>query len=177
MFENINYLRAGNEKQNQAYKAITNLGIMESLREYHPTLCGTLPIGIDVAGSDLDIIMEVHDLQEFEKKVNELYGGKESYIVKKLVIRERPVVKANFNFDGFEFELFAQPQPVKEQYAYLHMIIENSILHQFPGSREKVIALKKQGVKTEPAFCVVLQLEGIDPYESLIEYGKRMGMI
>ena len=37
--------------------------------------------------------------------------------------------------------------------------------------KEEIVSLKKQGYKTEPAFCKVLGLKG-DPYHSLIQYGK-----
>jgi len=176
MFDKIDYLQLGNEKQIRAYKAISNLGIMDNLSEYNPTLCGTFPLGIDIVGSDLDIIMDVVDFLPYEKRVETLYGDKENFNIKRLLIREVSVVKANFIFGGFEFELFAQPQSVKEQYAYLHMIIENSLMKQFPNIRAEVTQLKKEGFKTEPAFCEVLGLEG-DPYESLLNYGRRMGII
>ena len=176
MFDKIDYLQLGNEKQIRAYKAISNLGIMDYLSEYNPTLCGTFPLGIDIVGSDLDIIMDVVDFLPYEKRVETLYGDKENFHIKRLLIREVSVVKANFIYGGFEFELFAKPQSVKEQYAYLHMIIENSLMKQFPNIRAEVTQLKIQGFKTEPAFCKVLGLEG-DPYESLLNYGKRMGII
>ncbi|ALC83646.1 alpha/beta hydrolase [Bacillus gobiensis] len=139
-------------------------------------LCGTLPIGIDIEGSDLDIIMEVNDFNRFENRVITLFGDRENFKLKRVVIRNIPVIKANFLLEGFEFELFGQPQPSNRQYAYLHMIIENAIMEKCPSIREKVINLKKQGFKTEPAFCTVLRLDG-DPYEKLIEYGKANGMI
>ncbi|WP_050613911.1 DUF4269 domain-containing protein [Bacillus testis] len=176
MFDDIDYLALGNEKQILAYKAIKNLGIMESLAEYNPVLCGTIPIGIDIAGSDLDLIMEVSDFERFMEKVEMLYGNKENFKIKRLLIREVPVVKVNFIFEGFEFELFGQPQPVKEQYAYLHMMIVNAVMKRFPNMRNDVIYLKKQGYKTEPAFCKVLGLKG-DSYESLLAYGRYMGII
>ncbi|SHG61367.1 DUF4269 domain-containing protein [Ornithinibacillus halophilus] len=177
MFSTIDYLKKGNKGQRKAYHAISRLGIIDSLSDYDPILCGTLPIGINSKNSDLDIIMEVQDFQSYEKKVRKLYGNKEDFRIKRLQIRGRSVVKANFIFDGFEFELFGQDQPVKEQNAYLHMIIEDSILKQFPDIRKEVIKLKKQGLKTEPAFCKVLQLKGDNPYEVLLNYGKQKGMI
>ena len=176
MFHKIEYLQLGNERQHRAYKAISNLGIMDNLSEYNPILCGTVPIEIDIAGSDLDIIMKVVDFLEYEKRVATLYGDKENFNIKKLFIREASVIKVNFIFSGFEFELFAQHQPVKEQYAYLHMIIEDYLMKQFPDIRAEVIQLKIQGLKTEPAFCKVLGLEG-DPFESLLNYGRRLGII
>ena len=128
MFDTLNYLQIGNEKQIRAYKAISNLGIMDNLSEYNPTLCGTFPLGIDIVSSDLDIIMEVVDFLPYEKRVETLYGDKENFNIKRILIRDVSVVKSNFIFGGFEFELFAHPQTVKEQYAYLHMIIENSLM-------------------------------------------------
>lgn len=176
MFETIDYLRFGNQKQKNAYNAINSLGIMESLSEFNPILCGTLPIGIDIEGSDLDIIMEVFDPNKFENKVKLLFSNKEKFIFKKTVIRNFSVVKANFIYGGFEFELFGQPQSVKEQYAYLHMVIENFIISNHPSVQEEVILLKKQGYKTEPAFCKVLGLKG-DAYETLIDFGKKNGIV
>ncbi|UCZ53439.1 DUF4269 domain-containing protein [Bacillus shivajii] len=176
MFESIDYLQYGNEKQQFAYQAIRQLGVMEDLAAFKPILCGTLPIGIDVEGSDLDVIMEVTDFFQFEKKVKALYRGKEQFRLKRRTIRGLSVIKANFIFQAFEFELFGQPQPVQEQYAYLHMVIEHSVLEQQPHLREAVIALKEKGYKTEPAFCKILGLAG-DPYEALVEFGKQNGLI
>lgn len=172
MFETIDYLRFGNDSQKRAYSAIKNLGIMHNLSEYEPILCGTVPLGINLADSDLDIIMNVAEINSFEKKVTTLYGNQQDFKLKKLSIRNIRVIKANFMFEGFEFELFGQAQPVKEQYAYLHMIIENSIMKYSPSIRNEIIKLKEQGLKTEPAFCELLGLGNIDPYVALLEYGK-----
>lgn len=56
------------------------------------------------------------------------------------------------------------------------MIIENALLEQFPYIRAEVIRLKKEGMKTEPAFCKIFDLDG-DPYESLLQYGRRLEII
>lgn len=176
MFETVDYLQKGNNVQKKAYEAMNNLGIMEDLSEYNPILCGTVPIGIDIPRSDLDIIMEVFDPNQFEKQVKSLYQDKEKFTYKNTTIRDNPVSKANFYYDGFEFELFGQPQLVTKQYAYLHMVIENFIISHQPILKEKVKSLKMQGYKTEPAFCKVLGLEG-DSYERLIEFGKRNSII
>ncbi|WP_164669735.1 DUF4269 domain-containing protein [Virgibacillus doumboii] len=176
MFETIDYLQVGNENQKLAYRSIVDLGIMERLSEYSPILCGTLPIGIEVEGSDLDIIMEVRDFDQFEKKMQALFGEQEAFVIKRTVIRDFPVVKANFFFKEFEFELFGQSQPVKKQYAYLHMIVENYLLEQNPALKEEVLRLKKRGWKTEPAFSKALGLNG-DPYERLIDFGENEGVI
>ena len=176
MFETIDYLQFGNKKQKDAYSSIKKLGIMQNLTKYTPILCGTFPIGIDIVSSDLDIIMNVAEFSAFEKKVTTMYGKKKEFTLKKISIRNVPVIKVNFKYAGFEFELFGQHQPVKEQFAYHHLVIENSVLKHFPNFKEEVIRLKRQGIKTEPAFCKLLGLEG-DPYIALLEYGKQKEII
>ncbi|WLR42385.1 DUF4269 domain-containing protein [Bacillus carboniphilus] len=176
MFQDLDYLLAGNERQKKAYQVISSLNIYDHLNEDSPVLCGTIPIGIDVEGSDLDIIVEVHDEARYEEKVRRLYGHLDGFTVKHKTIRKFPIVKVNFTYNHFEFELFAQAEPVKRQYAYLHMIIEHEILKKYPHMKSEIIQLKKQGYKTEPAFCYLLRIEG-DPYEGLIEYGKEQGFI
>ena len=176
MFQAVNYSVEGDNKQKRAYQAIQALNLMNDLKEFTPILCGTVPIGIDVDTSDLDIIMEVADFSAFEKIIRELYSKQDNFQVKHTNIRGRKVVKANFVYDGFEFELFGQSQPVHSQHAYLHMVIEGALLKENPKLKEKVIQLKKRGYKTEQAFCKVLGIPG-DPYENLIIFGKNKGII
>ncbi|TYS67949.1 DUF4269 domain-containing protein [Sutcliffiella horikoshii] len=169
-------MKKGKIQQQEAYSAIQELNILNDLHIYNPVLCGTLPIGIDVKDSDLDIIMEVRKLDIFANELHTLYADKENFTLKRTTIRGRDVVKANFMFRNFEFELFGQAQPVHNQFAYLHMKIEYELLQRDPSLREKVIRLKKQGYKTEPAFCKLLGISG-DPYEGLISYGVEEGIV
>ncbi|MGM0852746.1 MAG: DUF4269 domain-containing protein [Bacillota bacterium] len=169
-------MKIGTKKQQDAYRAIMELDILNELSTYNPVLCGTLPIGIDILGSDLDIIMEVQELESFEELLQTLYNKKDGFIIKRKTINGREVVKANFTFSGFEFELFGQAQPVHKQHAYLHMMIEHELLQRYPTLKQKVIHLKKQGYKTEPAFCKLFDITG-DPYEGLIRFGVEKGMI
>ncbi|WP_226659385.1 DUF4269 domain-containing protein [Pseudalkalibacillus hwajinpoensis] len=169
-------MRKGNKKQRNAYNTIIELGIFEEMNVYRPVLCGTIPLGIDLDHSDLDIVMEVKDLDRFEKKLNNLYGSKPSFKINRKLIRGREAVKANFLFNNFELELFGQDQPIHCQNAYLHMIIEYEIIKSNPALKDKVIELKEHGYKTEPAFCELLDISG-DPYEALIQYGIKEGII
>lgn len=173
MFTSITYLQSGNDKQQKVYEVINKLNIMEDLALYSPVLCGTIPIRIDILHSDLDIVMEVHNYDFFEQEIRSLYGSYEGFEMKKKNFKNILTIKVNFKFEGFEFELFAQPQPVRNQNAYKHMIVEHMLLMQHPHIREEVIELKEQGVKTEPAFAQVLKIDG-DPYEELILLGQEM---
>ncbi|PKR76846.1 DUF4269 domain-containing protein [Halalkalibacillus sediminis] len=176
MYNSIDYLTNGSSKQKRSFDVINELKIMSALSEFDPVLCGTIPLNIDIKDSDLDIIMEVHDFDLFGKMVLNLYSDYQDFRIKRIMIRELLVIKANFKYREFEFELFGQPKPVKKQNAYLHMIIEDFLLKERPRLKEEIIQLKESGFSTEAAFCEVLGLSG-DPYEQLIVYGEERGII
>lgn len=173
MFTSITYLQSGNDKQQKVYEVMNKLNIMEDLALYSPVLCGTIPIRIDTLHSDLDIVMEVHNYNAFEQEMRFLYGSYEGFELKKKNIKNTETIKVSFKFEGFEFELFGQPKPVRSQNAYKHMIVEHMLLMQYPHIRKEVVRLKEQGLKTEPAFAQVLKIDG-DPYEELILLGQEM---
>jgi hypothetical protein len=175
-FRTISYLKSGNEIQRRAYEALTELKLFRDLAEYTPVLCGTVPIAIDVAGSDLDIILKAHDFARYMDEIKRRYGNLEGFRIKERTVKGVPTVIANFRFRSFDFELFAQPVPVEEQDAYRHMLIEHYVLETHPHMRPEIIRLKEAGWKTEPAFARVLGLTG-DPYDELLAYGVRMGIV
>ncbi|KYG27021.1 DUF4269 domain-containing protein [Alkalihalobacillus trypoxylicola] len=173
MFEEIHYLKKGTAKQRKAYLTLQQIRIMEELAHYTPLLCGTIPIGIDLLDADLDIIVEVHLFHIFESEVKKLYGHLDTFKINK----GRDYMTVSFYYNGFMIEIFAQNKAVKEQNAYLHMIIEWCLIEKWPFLKEEVIDLKKKGLKTEPAFCKLLNLKGDDPYLMLLEYGEKLDII
>ncbi|MEN0642091.1 DUF4269 domain-containing protein [Alkalicoccobacillus gibsonii] len=174
----LDLLREGTAKQQSVYRVIQDLHIMETWSMYSPVLSGTIPINIDLDTSDLDIIMEINTSNhgKVQQEMKRLYQGFQGFHTKRYEVRGIPTLKANFNYQGFEFELFAQPVPVTEQNAYVHMVIEAALLKEDDSMREQILNLKRAGMKTEPAFCEVLGLKG-DAYDELIQYGKRRGII
>lgn len=94
---------------------------------------------------------------------------------KEAIIHDTPTVVANFQYGGFEFELFGQPRAVEQQNAYLHMIVEHHLLMTIPHIKTEIIRLKEQGMKSEPAFAQVLGLVG-NPYDELIILGTKLGL-
>ncbi|MGF2616096.1 DUF4269 domain-containing protein [Rossellomorea aquimaris] len=173
LFERMKY---GTKKQQHAHNAILELGILKDMKEFQPVLCGTVPLGIDTAESDLDIIMEVYDLDLFEERIHQLYSKETAFRVKRTSIRGEETAKVNFQFKGYEFELFGQAVPVYKQNAYLHMLIEHGILQTTPDLKSRIIVLKHNGLNTEQAFCDLLEIKG-DPYEGLKLYGIECGLL
>jgi hypothetical protein len=81
----------------------------------------------------------------------------------------QPLV-CSFVVEGMPFELYATNIPTNQQAGYIHMVKELEILRREDSTfRKNIIDLKRKGVKTEPAFCLLLGLTGDDPYLELLE--------
>lgn len=171
-FTNPTYLKTGTESQRLAYHALHKLGIFTALAPYHPVLTGTLPININIAGSDLDILCEVYQPDDFIDHVKVHFGHLPGFAVTQSVVQELPSVIIHFYHQGWPFELFGQPLPAIKQVAYLHMVTEHRILQQAsPHFQSMIRQLKQKGIKTEPAFAHLLRLSA-NPYEAILSLGS-----
>lgn len=139
------------------------------MAQYTPVLTGTIPIDLDIETSDLDIVFEAHDLDVFEREVARLYGDFPGFEAHRAESMGLPASVINFATDRFPIQFFAQPLPVTRQRAYRHMMVEARLLRLAGKSaRVAIRTLKKQGIKTEPAFARYFDLSG-DPYETLYQ--------
>jgi hypothetical protein len=101
-FDTIGYLKLGNMRQIMAYNTLTNHNVIELLAGYTPLLVGTIPIGIDIKGSDLDILCYWHDKETFISTLKNSFSGKKGFILKDYIVNDIPTVKTNFYIDDFE---------------------------------------------------------------------------
>ncbi|HEV7457884.1 MAG TPA: DUF4269 domain-containing protein [Roseococcus sp.] len=146
--------------------AVRASGILNVLREFDARLAGTPPLGLDLPGSDLDILCHAPDPLRFATILWHTWSGFPGFSLHQWTGAGRPVV-ARFHAHGWAFEVFGQALPVEEQMGWRHFIVERRLLDRgTPALREAVMARRRAGVKTEPAFAQVLGLEG-DPYQSL----------
>lgn len=167
-FTKLDYLKIGNKKQKKAYEVLTKYKIFEKLSNYSPILAGTIPIEIDIEESDLDIICEVGDNAKFETYLNQNFAEFDLKI-EKITIKEENSIICNFELEDLPIEIFGQNKPTTQQNAYRHMIAEYKILQEKGEEfKQKIIDLKKKGIKTEPAFGLLLGLE--NPYEDLLKF-------
>jgi uncharacterized protein YdcH (DUF465 family) len=167
-FTNIEYLREGNVRQQQAYSELTRLSIFENLQAYSPILTGTIPIGIDLPESDLDIICECSDHSEFAETLKSFYEDKPHFAIGTGTYNGLNSTIVTFESGAFKIEIFGQDCPTRNQHAYRHMLVEHHILNSNGDEfRKEIIRLKQSGLKTEPAFAKLLGLPG-DPYEALL---------
>jgi len=171
-FKNIEYLRTGNSRQQEAYNELSGLDVFKKLSDFCPILTGTIPIGIDLPESDLDIICECSDHDDFTKRLKRLYGGMKGFWIKSSDFYGIPSTVAKFRSGNFDIEIFGQNIPAEQQNAYRHMLIEHRLLKEKGEEfRKKIIEIKRKGVKTEPAFARLLGLKG-NPYLELLGLEK-----
>lgn len=164
----LEYLRCGDSTQADVYQLLVNYRIFQILRNYQPILVGTVPIGIPVETSDLDIICSVQDFNEFERlnKVN--FGIYKGFSISRRTVEGIERVKINFTIEKWPIEIFGQNKPTLIQNGFLHMVIEERLLRLFGNKfKEYIIHLKSNGIKTEPAFAKALNIQG-DPYLELL---------
>ena len=167
-FKDSTYLKTGTTSQRIAYKALQSIGITRDLKAYDPILVGTIPLDIDTADSDLDIICEASDLKAFQDNIQTLYGKLKDFKVHQIIMDTHPTVLASFIAEGLEVEIFARNVPTEKQYGYCHMLAKHKLLQKYgKKARDAIRALKQRGLKTDQAFVEYLKLEGI-PDEAVL---------
>ena len=167
-FQPGKYLKQGNPRQRRAWQDLESFNLLSVLQPFQPVLVGTIPIEIDVEGSDLDIICCASDLDDFATLLTRHFGHCTGFRLERGITRNEIFVVAHFQANHFPVEIFGQSRPVVEQNAYRHMIVEYRLLQEKGEDfRQAILSLKESGVKTEPAFAQVLGLKG-DPYEALL---------
>lgn len=167
-FRRIEYLQLGNSRQKQAYAELKKIRIFEILQDYDPVLTGTIPIEIDLPGSDLDIICECENHIEFSNLLFKEFGNEKEFELKSRNWSGIRSTIATFKAEKFEIEIFGQNVPTGQQNAYKHMLIEANILaKKGPDFKSQIKELKAGGLKTEPAFAKLLGLKG-NPYDALL---------
>ncbi len=166
-WHDIAYLKNGTPRQQAAYGVLQRLRLFERLAAHAPILTGTIPLDIDIPGSDLDVICQAEDLTAFETLLTRYFAAEAGFTLRRQEVNGLPVVVCNFEAGGFPVEIFAQPRPVHRQNAYRHLVAEARLL-QLAGEAAKrdIRQLKGMGLKTEPAFGEYFALPG-DPFSTL----------
>jgi hypothetical protein len=168
-FFDITYLKSGSKKQQKVYQVLVESRIMEKLSAYTPILVGTIPLNIDIETSDIDIICYVRDTNQFIIALISYFQNMKGFKITENATLN--FIKANFYIEDIEFEIFGQDLETIQQNAYQHMLIEHSLLtEKGEHFRQEIIKLKRQGLKTEPAFAKLLGLDG-DPYKAILKLG------
>ena len=149
-------------------KVIDELEILTRLEEFTPVAIGTPPLGIATDESDIDIACASQDFDRFSAVVRRAFDQMEAFAISHVDHLAAPAAVASFRAMGWEIELFCQKIATDHQWGVRHFRVEARLLALGPHLRDPVMRLKREGLKTEPAFAKALSLRG-DPYVALLE--------
>lgn len=148
-----------------ARQALRACGVMETLREYSPAVVSTILVGLDTAGSDIDIVCCYDRAQRFVADFTAAFSGWPGYTLDTATHRQL----GHFFSEGFLVEVYASSQPTRQQPAFRHFrVMERLVQHGGDPFRSRIRQLKLQGLNTEPAICHLLGIDG-EPYGAVLE--------
>lgn len=148
--------------------------ILDQLQEYHPLIAGSYPLDLSVDNSDLDIICDCRDQNSFFLELKKLYSDRPHFNIQKNGIRGENSVYCSWRTKNLTIEIFAQSTQSCRQWGFKHFQIEDRVLKLAgPAAYKKIMQLRSQGYKTEPAFWSYLNNQPIDeetfPLERIYE--------
>lgn len=145
---------------------------MDLLVGFDPRIAGTLPLGVSLPGSDIDILCHASNPNDVAEQLWRWRERLAELTLRRWITGDRPLV-ATFSAGDWPVEVFASPIKVGQQDGWRHFIAEERLL-QLAGDplRARVMTLRRRGTKTEPAFAAVLGLCG-DPYVELSRLSRQ----
>lgn len=147
-------------------EALARSAVLELLARFDPRVAGTLPLGVSLPGSDIDILCHAPEPDEVADRLWEARERLPGLVLRRWISEGRPLV-ATFAIDRWPAEVFASPAEVERQAGWRHFAVERRLL-ELAGEplRQRVLELRRAGAGTEPAFAAALGLQG-DPYAAL----------
>ena len=146
---------------------IDELDLLGVLARFEPVVIGTPPLGLAVADSDIDVACYAVDGPEFERVAARHFGHLTGFAIRRFAVFGVPAITASFCYAGWPVELFCQAVRTQEQWGVRHFYVEQRLLRIAPDLKDAVLARKRRGLKTEPAFAEVLRLPG-EPYAAML---------
>lgn len=161
------------EVQRPSYEdALAACRVLERLAAFGARVAGTPPLGLDMPGSDIDVLCCAPDAHAFAAALWAAFGDAPGFTLTQWRDPPRPVVAA-FDAAGWRIEVYGEAAPVERQRGWRHFAVERRLLALGgPRFRSAVLDLRRCGQKTEPAVAAALGLPG-DPYLALLDLGDR----
>lgn len=157
------WLAQGTPRQQQLWQLLAQTALLSRLSAFQPQLVGTIPLAIDHAHSDVDIVLTIQNQVEFAHFCQQNFGNLTNFIWQ----QAQTHCRCQFEWHDHVIELYAVDAPSTTTNGYRHFVIEQRLLTLFGEPlRAEIQALKQNGLKTEPAFATVFGLSG-DPYAAL----------
>jgi len=152
-------------KIDRAKQALCDSKALLLLKEFNPEVVSTIFVGLDTDKSDIDIVCCYESSESFTRRFRECFENYSGFTLE----TKSSYVLASFTFANFLFEVYACDTPTLKQAGYRHYQIMKRLC-EFGGApfQKAIQELKSQGLKTEPAICQLLDING-DPYTAILD--------
>ncbi|WP_413531823.1 DUF4269 domain-containing protein [Empedobacter brevis] len=107
-FLTIDYLKNGNEIQQNVFHLLRKHQISEKLNAYKPIVVGTIPIEINTENSDIDLIGECSDFEKAESDLLENFSHYPEFKIEQTTINSETCLICNFKINSFEIEIYLE---------------------------------------------------------------------
>ena len=121
--------------------------------------------------SDLDVICHVRAPKAFMALLVQRFGDLPSFALGRTTLQRKPAVVCSFRHQRTLFEIVGMPVAPHRHRAYVHLMVEADLLQE-TGAHAAIRRLRRQGLKTEPAFARHFKLGG-DPYQAVAKLWRR----
>jgi hypothetical protein len=91
-------------------------------RPFDPRVAGTPPLGLDLPGSDIDVLCFAPDARIFSDIVWHAFSDAPAFIAKQWVDPPRAVV-VSFEAAGWQIQLYGEAIPVERQRGWRHFAL------------------------------------------------------
>lgn len=150
------------EGHSMVWNALTASKVLSDFKKFSPLVAGSIPLGLGLPDSDLDILMCAESIDEVAAE----FVARQN-LLGPVTVTENCV---GFCFQNVDFEIFVDKSPSIRQIAQLHFQIEERLLKYLGEEfRRSVMDVRNlEGLKTEAAFAKVLGRSG-DAFEALLD--------
>ncbi len=153
---------------------VTELNLFEIFKDKNPFIAGSIPLAIDVSGSEIDFLVSYQNGFDFKSKCTELFGGLPGFEMSQGHANGADYSLCRFNHHEIPFQIFSSVGSTYSQNGFLHFQIEEKLLkYGAINWHNDIINLKSSGLKTEPAFAKLINQDAVDPYLYLLELQKK----
>ena len=159
-------LKSKSVKFNEVEKFLSNSKILEILSKFDARFVGTIPLSLDHAKSDIDIICDAKNVEKAHteivdilKEIPHFVSIEDSYKPSRKYDTALIKGMAHVSDDQcIPLEIYIESKDVSEQNGYIHMVIEYLLLQIFPEKFSLIKLAKEQQSKTEIAFASIFDL-------------------
>lgn len=153
---------------------VSELKLLEIFRNQQPFIAGTIPLGIDNPDSDIDFLVSFAHIEDFALICRQAFLKQDEFELGSGKTEDSEYALCRFNYKGVPVEIFSSSISTFKQNAYVHFEVEEKILKYAPHEwRSEIMKLKRSGVKTEPAFAMMMKNMTGDAYQYLHTLQKK----